>query len=88
MLEELQLPREDFETFLLLENGRVFTKSTAALKIIRELDGIWPVLYALMVIPRPIRDTCYDFVARHRYRWMGKSTVCRMPTPADRERFV
>ena len=88
LLEELQLPREDFETFLLLKNGRVFSKSTAALKIIRELDGIWPVLYALMVIPRPIRDTCYDFIARHRYRWMGKSTACRMPTAADRERFV
>ena len=88
ILEERQLSQEDFETFILLEFGRVFTKSTAAMKIARQLGGLWPLLYAFMIIPRPIRDALYDFIARRRYQWMGKAEACRVPTPADRERFV
>ncbi len=88
ILKELQLPAEDFETFLLLEHGRVSTKSTAALRIVRHLSGLWPVLAVCLVIPRPIRDAVYNFVARHRYQWMGRAETCRVPTPAERERFV
>lgn len=88
ILKDLCLPTDDFETFLLLEQGRIFTKSTAALKIVRRLSGLWPLLYISIVIPRPLRDTVYDYIARRRYRWMGKATTCRVPTPAERDRFV
>ncbi len=87
-LNDLRLPTDDFETFLLLEQGRVYTKSTAALKIARQLSGLWPLLYIGIVIPRPLRDAVYDYVARRRYRWMGQSKTCRVPTPAERDRFV
>ena len=88
ILKDLHLPADDFETFLLLERGRVFNKSTAALRIVRQLSGLWPLLYIGIVIPRPLRDAVYDYIARRRYRWMGKSETCRVPTPAERERFV
>ena len=88
ILKELGLHADDFETFLLLERGRVFTKSTAALRIVRQLSGLWPLLYLGIAIPRPLRDAVYDYVARHRYRWMGKSDTCRIPAQAERERFV
>lgn len=88
ILKDLRLPSDDFETFLLLERGRVFTKSTAALKIVRQLSGLWPLLYIGIVIPRPLRDAIYDYVARRRYRWMGKAVTCRVPSPAERDRFV
>ena len=88
VLKALRLPTEEFETFLLLEYGYVFTKSTAALRIARQLSGFWPWLYLGILIPRPLRDTVYDYVARWRHRWMGKAEVCRVPTPAERERFV
>ncbi len=88
ILKELEVSTEDFETFLLLEGDRVFTKSTAALRVVRQLGSLWPLLYALMIIPRPIRDAFYDAIARNRYHWMGKSETCRVPTPTDRERFV
>lgn len=88
ILTSLRLSTEDFETFLLLEQGRVFTKSTAALKILRQLSGLWPLFYLGIVIPRPLRDTVYDYVARRRYRWMGKADTCRVPTEAERDRFV
>jgi predicted DCC family thiol-disulfide oxidoreductase YuxK len=88
ILNELRLPVDDFETLLLLEHGRVFTKSTAALRILRHLSGLWPILYIGIAIPRPLRDAVYDYVAQRRYRWMGKSETCRVPTLAERERFV
>lgn len=88
ILTELRLPPDDFKTFLLLEQGRVFTKSTAALRIIRQLSGLWPLLYVGFVIPRPLRDALYDYIAHRRYRLMGKSETCRIPTQAERERFV
>ncbi len=88
LLKELRLPVADFETFLLLERGLVFTKSTAALRIVRHLSGWWPLLYLGIAIPLPLRDAVYDYVARRRYRLMGKSETCRVPTLAERERFV
>ena len=88
ILNQFELATEDFETFLLLEQGKLFTKSTAALKILRRLNGLWPILYIFILIPRPIRDAVYSFIARHRYGWMGKTTSCRVPTAKDYQRFV
>jgi predicted DCC family thiol-disulfide oxidoreductase YuxK len=88
ILTQLHLSTQDYETFLLLEHGSVFTKSTAALKILRCLPGAWPWLYAFIIIPRPLRDMVYSFIARHRYQWMGKSDTCRVPTPKERARFI
>lgn len=88
ILTSLRLSTEGFETFLLLEQGRVYTKSTAVLKIMRQLSGLWSLLSIGIVIPRPLRDAIYDYVARRRYRWMGKADTCRVPTPAERDRFV
>jgi predicted DCC family thiol-disulfide oxidoreductase YuxK len=72
----------------LIEQGKLFTKSTAALKILRHIGIPWSLLGVFMIIPRQIRDPFYDFVARHRYQWMGKSDSCRVPTEKDRQRFV
>ena len=88
ILKRLGFSTDDFETFLLLDRGRVFTKSTAVLNIARHLSGFWPFFYLGIVIPRPLRDFIYDRVARNRYRLMGKSAVCRVPTPSERVRFV
>jgi predicted DCC family thiol-disulfide oxidoreductase YuxK len=65
---------ENGGSIVLIENGRPFTRSTAALKIARHLGGTWPLLSALLIIPRPLRDAVYNFIARHRYRWFGKTT--------------
>jgi predicted DCC family thiol-disulfide oxidoreductase YuxK len=88
ILQDLQFSPDSFETFLLLERTHVFTKSTAALRIVRRLSGFWPLLYICIVIPRPLRDALYDLLARHRYKLMGKTEACRVPTPSERARFV
>ncbi len=88
ILRDLDLPTTDYQTFLLLEEGHVYTKSAAALRVLRQLSWWWPLYYLSVLAPAPIRDVVYDFVARHRYRWMGKAATCRVPTPEGRGRFV
>jgi predicted DCC family thiol-disulfide oxidoreductase YuxK len=88
ILKVLQLPTEDFTTFLFLDQSQVYTKSTAALKIVKHLSGVWPLFYLGIMIPRPLRDAMYDYIARRRYEWMGKGETCCVPTPAERDRFV
>lgn len=88
LLATLGLPTQNFETFLLVDRNRIFAKSTAALRVARELSGFFPVLYPFILIPRPLRDALYDYVARHRYQWMGEADTCPVPTPPERDRFV
>lgn len=88
ILTQLDLSTQDYETFLLLEHGKVYTKSTAALKILRHLHGFWPWLHAFIIIPRPIRDMVYSFIAHYRYQLMGKAATCRVPSPKERARFI
>lgn len=88
LLRLLGLPADEFETFLLLQQGRVFTKSTAALRVVRQFSGGWPLLSIFILVPRPLRDILYDYVARHRYRLMGKAHTCRVPSARERDRFV
>ncbi|HEX3742820.1 MAG TPA: thiol-disulfide oxidoreductase DCC family protein [Bryobacteraceae bacterium] len=76
------------ETVVLMEGGRIYLKSTAALRIARGLSFPWPLFYGLMAIPRPVRDAVYDWVARHRYRWFGRREQCLLPTPELRSRFL
>lgn len=88
ILRDLDLSATDYQTFLLLEGGLVYTKSTAALRVIRQLSWWWPLYHVCVLVPAPLRDVIYDFVARHRYRWMGRAATCRVPTQVERDRFV
>jgi predicted DCC family thiol-disulfide oxidoreductase YuxK len=76
------------DSMVLVENGRVWTRSAAALRIARGLTFPWPLAYALVVVPRPLRDWIYNRIARNRYRWFGKRNVCMVPTPELRARFM
>ncbi|MBX3325476.1 MAG: DCC1-like thiol-disulfide oxidoreductase family protein [Nitrospira sp.] len=88
ILRDLDLPTTDYQTFLLLEEGCVSTKSTAALRVIRQLSCWWPLYYVGVLVPVSLRDVVYNFVARHRYQWMGRAATCRVPTQEERGRFV
>jgi predicted DCC family thiol-disulfide oxidoreductase YuxK len=76
------------DTIVLLEEGKMYSKSAAALRIARGLRFPWPLLCAFIVVPRPLRDLVYDWVARHRYGWFGKLDTCLLPTPELQNRFV
>ena len=75
-------------SIVLVEGERVFTRSAAALRIARALRFPWPLVYGFVVVPRPLRDRAYDFVASRRYGWFGQSDACPTPTPALRDRFL
>jgi len=87
-LRRFRLPENTFNSFILVEEDHCYTRSTAALRIARSLDGAWPILYAFMIVPRFIRDGVYDIIARNRYRWFGKKEECWVPTPALRAKFL
>lgn len=76
------------DSIVLVAGGRAAVKSTAALRIARGLRWPWPLFAVFFVVPRPLRDLVYDWIARHRYRWFGKRASCMVPTPALRSRFL
>lgn len=76
------------DSVILLYKGRYLTKSTAALTVLKLSGGFNSLLYVGIVVPRFIRDWVYDFVARNRYRWFGKSDSCMVPTPGIMSRFI
>ncbi|WP_163853867.1 thiol-disulfide oxidoreductase DCC family protein [Paenibacillus elgii] len=88
LLRRYGLDPAELNTFVLLEQGRVYTRSTAGLRVLRRLDGAWPLLYAFIVVPRPLRDVVYRWIAANRYRFFGKSDSCMLPPPEVRERFL
>jgi predicted DCC family thiol-disulfide oxidoreductase YuxK len=67
---------------------RVLTRSTAALRVARYVGGPWRVLALAAIVPRPIRDAAYDFIARHRHRVVRTREQCYLPPPAARARFL
>ena len=79
----------DLDSVRLLEDGKLYSHSTAVLRIARRLGGIWGLLAAPgWLLPRTLRDAAYCFVARHRYRWFGRQEACWLPTPELRARFL
>ncbi len=76
------------DSVALIADGRVQWRSAAALGIARRLRWPWPLLAAFVVVPRPVRDFVYDFVARRRLRWFGRRESCMVPTPELRARFL
>lgn len=76
------------DSLVLLENEKIFFKSTAALKIARNLSGLWPLFYGFILIPAFIRDPIYDWIGKNRYRWFGRRNTCRIPTQEEKSKFL
>jgi predicted DCC family thiol-disulfide oxidoreductase YuxK len=88
ILSSRQLDAQQMNSFVLLEKGKVYTRSTAALRVAKQMSGIWPVLCVFMVVPSFIRDAVYNWIARNRYHWFGKLETCWIPSPEWKERFL
>lgn len=76
------------DSMVLIEDGEAHRRSTAFLRTMSHLTFPWPLLFALVVVPRSFRDFVYRQIAEHRYEWFGKRTQCRSPTPERREQFL
>ncbi|GAB4420883.1 MAG: thiol-disulfide oxidoreductase DCC family protein [Bacteroidia bacterium] len=78
----------DVDTVLLLDEGRLYNRSDAALRIARHLGWPWRLAYGLRILPRGLRDGVYTWIARNRYRWFGQKETCRLPTAEERALFL
>jgi predicted DCC family thiol-disulfide oxidoreductase YuxK len=87
-LRRRNLPTDLFESFYLIEEGQVYEKSTAFLRMVRHLRGPWPLLQAARIVPTSVRDWLYDRIARNRYRLFGRRDSCLMPSPDVASRFL
>ncbi|HMP91143.1 MAG TPA: DCC1-like thiol-disulfide oxidoreductase family protein [Kiritimatiellia bacterium] len=81
-------PVETMDTIYLRDGGQWFDRSTAALRIARKLDGLWPLLYAFIIVPRALRDPIYRWIARNRLKWFGRTEACMLPVPGLESRFL
>lgn len=88
LLQEHGLEFEQVDTIYFYENGKMYNKSTAILRIARLLPFPFPLAYVFVIVPRFLRDWIYELIARNRYQWFGKKDTCRIPTPEERARFL
>lgn len=79
---------DETDSIILIEGDKVAIKSTAALRIAKSLSGGYPLLYGFIILPKFIRDSVYNFIAKNRYKWYGKRESCRMPTPELQKKFL
>ena len=82
------VPQGDPDSIVVVEGANVYDASTAVLRVMQSLNAPWPALAVFRLVPRPLRDAIYRWAASHRYEWFGKSETCRVPTPAERGRFL
>lgn len=88
LLAEHGLDPNALSSVVLIEDGKIWQESSAALRIARYLPGAWKLLRVFAAVPRPLRDAVYRWIARNRYRWFGKTETCWLPTPELKARFL
>jgi len=88
LLKQYNLPANDMESFVFIENGRAYNRSTAGLRVCRHLRGLWPLCYGLIIVPKFIRDAIYNWIAKNRYKWFGVRQECMIPSPEVKARFL
>lgn len=88
LIQKYGLPSSNFDSFILIENNKVYKRSTAGLRLYNKLPWYWKWTQVFWAVPSFLRDAVYDLIARNRYKWFGKKESCMMPTPEIRNRFL
>ena len=87
-IEKTHLPKEGLKSLIFVENGKIYTHSTAALKMGRYLKAPWSWAYIFIILPKSFRDFFYNYIAKNRYKWFGKKEECMLPSPEVKARFL
>jgi len=88
LLQSYDTPLDYNKSIVYIENGLPHTKSNAVLRIASTLPWPWRLLSIFIIIPKFIRDSCYDIIANNRYKIMGKRKTCTIPTDDFINRFI
>ena len=76
------------DSIILIEGEKVYDKSTATLRIAKNLSQFWNYTYFFIYLPKLIRDYIYDFIAKNRYKWFGKQEKCTTDSLLSNDRFL
>ena len=88
MLAHYHLPATEFNSFMLIEGEKLYTRSSGALRMLKHLGGAWSLFYVFIIVPKFIRDAVYNWISRNRYKWFGKKNECWLPKPEWKEKFL
>ncbi len=88
LLAQHKVDTNTVDSIVLVDNEKTYTKSDAALRIALFLNGLYPLLYGFMIVPRFLRNWVYDLIAGNRYKWFGKKDNCMIPTPELKSKFL
>lgn len=88
ILRDHGIDPDDIHSVYLYENGKLYSKSGAALRVARLLGFPYSLAWGFMIIPAPIRNWVYDLIASNRYKWFGQKETCRLPSPEERALFL
>lgn len=88
VLSKFNADPQKLNTILLLQEGKLYTKSSAALRVAGKLNGLIPLIYVFLLVPKFIRDWFYDIIAKNRYQWWGRQESCWVPTPELKSKFI
>ena len=88
LLANYNIQIQGMKSFIFIEEGKLYTQSTAALKVCRYFTGLWPLLYGFIIIPSFARDGLYRWIAKNRYKWFGQKNECMIPTPKLQAKFL
>lgn len=88
LLREHGLSTVDLDTFVLIDAGVAHVRSSAALRVLKHLGLPWSLAWCAVIVPQPLRDAVYRWIARNRYRWFGVRESCMVPSAELRSRFL
>lgn len=88
ILKNFGLKTDDFDTFVLVRGNQYFVRSTAVLRVLNELGGMWKLFSVFWIFPAPLRDFFYTVIANSRYKLFGRRESCMVPTAELKQRFL
>lgn len=88
ILRDLNFENQKLQTVIFIMDDVIYTRSTAVLKIARQLGGAWKFCYVFIIIPKSLRDWIYNKASKSRYKMFGKRDTCMIPTPELKSRFL
>ena len=88
LLEQYDLPKASFNSFILIDKGKAYQSSTAGLRLYNKLPWYWKWTQVFWIVPKFLRDGAYNIIAKNRYKWFGKKEECMVPTGELRSRFL
>ncbi|AOW19466.1 thiol-disulfide oxidoreductase DCC family protein [Urechidicola croceus] len=88
ILLQFEETNSKLDSILLIHNDKIYSKSSAILRVAKILGGFHKMAYFFIVIPKPLRNWMYDFIAKNRYKWFGQRESCMVPSSQLKNRFL